>query len=865
MDILNTLLEITIYSAVIYAVVMLIKKLLGKKLSPALHYAIWALLVIRLMMPFTVDSGIQLIQIPGQQAPAQQTAQQQAPLTSPESPDYGAARHSAAEDGAVPAKQHSTATVPTAEQPSAQTATPTTNAPLLSVDSILLGVWLAGAAASLTYMLVSYAVLRKRLRHGMVAVADDVTALFEQCKNEMGIRRPLRIAGVSRLGTPALVVPSMVLMPAELAGAMDSRRLEFALRHELTHYKRKDHFVNMLLLVLQAIYWFNPFVWLALRQMRTDMEVACDNAVTRRLKGDEKSAYAGMIVSMFTAMKREQLVLGMALGHSKKVAEKRVRGVFASGRSRRSAVLVSVMMAALLLLTCFTTACQPTPTEPFVQTKDNDTVQQAIESSQPDSTAEIHRYSAPETWQSQVSDEAKKVGINVDAQVTVPTDMWSLYQLVEIEPDKAYVDRILNALIGDAKIYGEDTYLSRDELMEQLTEIEKRMADVQQREDSPARVEENPQGGGKPESVPAYNKADEITYLEDWKEQVTAALQNAPDEQTDVIVDIDTSVLFSDTSEAATSSYYNPSGQQSVTIGDGFVEIAGLADIGGADPARINMSRTPAGAIRIGFQIGCGGNGGFGSREPLDSEPLTGITVSQDEAADMARQAVQSMGFDYLDIAATQKMSVYNSNTGAQTECYAFTFTRSLDGALATYAYGSSVVLKTIEELNAYAEEYARQWRVDEVVVGVDDSGVVYADINVPKTSVTQLAQGVELKDFSEIMEIFNRQAIIEGCFSPVGISELVVGRSVNVDEIRLGYMPTIWKDHPNEIIFVPVWDFFGSETTTYDENYEKKESSDLYASLDENYQRTDDLGSQAILTINAMDGTIMKRMSGEG
>ena len=59
--------------------------------------------------------------------------------------------------------------------------------------------------------------------------------------------------------------------------------------------------------------------------------------------------------------------------------------------------------------------------------------------------------------------------------------------------------------------------------------------------------------------------------------------------------------------------------------------------------------------------------------------------------------------------------------------------------------------------------------------------------------------------------------------------------------------MPTIWKDHPDEIIFVPVWDFFGSETTTFDKN--AKEKGDLYESLDENYQRTDDLGCQSILT----------------
>ena len=180
--------------------------------------------------------------------------------------------------------------------------------------------------------------------------------------------------------------------------------------------------------------------------------------------------------------------------------------------------------------------------------------------------------------------------------------------------------------------------------------------------------------------------------------------------------------------------------------------------------------------FQIKYQIGLGGNGGFGGREPIGSQPMAGITISQDEAAATARQAVKDMGLGYLDVAAIQKMGLYNSNTGEQPDCYAFTFTRSLNGASTTYAHGGNMSFQTQEQMEAYDELYARQWKVDEVVVGVDDSGVVYAEINAPQSDVTQLAEGVELKSLDEIMKIFNQQAIIEGCFSPIGISELVVG-----------------------------------------------------------------------------------------
>ena len=76
MDILRALLQISIYSAVIFAVIMLLKKILGKRMSPALHYGVWTLLIIRLILPITFDPGISLITISEPGNPVQQQTTQ---------------------------------------------------------------------------------------------------------------------------------------------------------------------------------------------------------------------------------------------------------------------------------------------------------------------------------------------------------------------------------------------------------------------------------------------------------------------------------------------------------------------------------------------------------------------------------------------------------------------------------------------------------------------------------------------------------------------------------------------------------------------------------------------------------------------
>jgi hypothetical protein len=138
----------------------------------------------------------------------------------------------------------------------------------------------------------------------------------------------------------------------------------------------------------------------------------------------------------------------------------------------------------------------------------------------------------------------------------------------------------------------------------------------------------------------------------------------------------------------------------------------------------------------------------------------------------------------------------------------------------------------------------------------VDDSGIIGIKAGATKSEVNRQAYGIELKDFSDIMDIFKQQVFIENAYSGPGDMNKVVNREIHVNEIRLGYMPMPWKDHAEKIIFAPVWDFFGKEITTFEDGI----GGDFGAALDENNAYAYDLGNHSLLTINALDGTIINR-----
>ena len=77
-----------------------------------------------------------------------------------------------------------------------------------------------------------------------------------------------------------------------LAEQLSDEELRLVVLHELGHLKRRDLFLQGLLVVSQAVHWFNPLVWLAGRLAREDRELACDEFVMAHTSHSGGHAYA---------------------------------------------------------------------------------------------------------------------------------------------------------------------------------------------------------------------------------------------------------------------------------------------------------------------------------------------------------------------------------------------------------------------------------------------------------------------------------------------------------------------------------------------------------------------------------------------
>ena len=344
----DALVQVALYSAAITAGILLFRFIFKNRISSKLQYLMWWLLILRLLMPVTPDIGLHFNL---QDMLLKQAHQAELPTPAPVL-DVAPA--------SVPNTQSSYESVAPAVQPDTDVAPSQHVNPAKSTDwySIVFVVWLLGAIGFLGWLIFVKLRYYESLQHLMAGGPREVYELYDRCCKELCVKPlPLWIVnksmspGIAFFGEPVLLVP--------LSLCNDESRLRFALLHELTHKKRGDHYMTLLLNILRAVYWFDPVVHFAFSELRADMESACDSDVLAYIGHEQKRGYLTVILDMFSY--DTEPILGMSQIRSKRMAKRRMKGAFMKSRTSPAFRAITLCIALIMSLCCFTTACQSAP------------------------------------------------------------------------------------------------------------------------------------------------------------------------------------------------------------------------------------------------------------------------------------------------------------------------------------------------------------------------------------------------------------------------------------------------------------------------------------------------------------------------
>ena len=194
------------------------------------------------------------------------------------------------------------------------------------IRSILLCVWIAGMFVMLVLVLKSSLQLRSLKRSALPLQNTTICKLYKQCLFEMKITRNIPIYSTAFLKTPIItgIFKTRIYMPIHLISDHQETDVRYILLHELQHYKHKDSLANYLMFLTAILYWFNPFVWYALKEMRNDREIACDTSVLKMLDECDYEKYGNTLINFAEKISSSPFPFAAGLGGNIKQIKRRI-------------------------------------------------------------------------------------------------------------------------------------------------------------------------------------------------------------------------------------------------------------------------------------------------------------------------------------------------------------------------------------------------------------------------------------------------------------------------------------------------------------------------------------------------------------
>lgn len=296
-----TLFEVTAQASLCVLIILGLRRVLGKHLRPNWMYALWGLLLIRLLLPFSYDFTLFAPTLPAkpQQHPAPVSYTMSAPaITITNPPPTGTHPSSESEEPIVSAD---TATFSPPTQPAlAVRAEPRP----IPVAALLFMLWCAGVLGVLAFVVLRHYRLTRAIEREAAPAAEHISHLLRRVRDELGVSIwPVVLVSPS-IAAPLVVgaLRPRILLPQSFADTASPEDLRHVLMHELIHVRRRDLAFAWLWLFALALHWFNPLIWWAGARMRRDREQACDQRVLAALPEPERIAYGHTLLRAIAAI-----------------------------------------------------------------------------------------------------------------------------------------------------------------------------------------------------------------------------------------------------------------------------------------------------------------------------------------------------------------------------------------------------------------------------------------------------------------------------------------------------------------------------------------------------------------------------------
>jgi beta-lactamase regulating signal transducer with metallopeptidase domain len=338
------MLQILIITSLMTILLLLLTPVLNNKYSPLCVYILWICILLRFALPFAIhlpsfdipflnySASIEKFNTPMDKLNKTSTGEISKEEKVPFTLDASNLQTTSSQDTQTPSKFNDV------------------NLNKLSLKYILSSLWIFVASCLCIYFLLNYINFSNKIKKHSVSIKDSETLnTFEQLKTEMNIKRNIEIKVYKNTYTPQLFgfFKPLLLLPTV---SYTTEELRLILKHELTHYKHKDLSIKFLTLIINIIFWFDPFIYVIKKNLEIYCELCCDEAVVKNMNASDKQKYCQCILTLIKASIREKSNFSTCFYQNKIILKRRIYSMVSSTKKSKgiSIIIISIFLMGIV-------------------------------------------------------------------------------------------------------------------------------------------------------------------------------------------------------------------------------------------------------------------------------------------------------------------------------------------------------------------------------------------------------------------------------------------------------------------------------------------------------------------------------------
>jgi bla regulator protein BlaR1 len=213
--------------------------------------------------------------------------------------------------------------------------------------SFIISAWIIGTFIFLLRLLREWSYL-STLKKNATILQNEWNIALENLSHQLHLDNVVQLAESSQIDVPLVIgyIKPFILIPTGMLSGLSTEQLEAIFLHELAHIKRHDYIVNFIQSIVEALLFFNPFIWMISNIVNREREYCCDDIVVNR--NTSALAYAKALACLEETRLSKNL-LALSLAENKNQLLTRIKRIMKNSTKTYS-VRDRIMPAALVII-----------------------------------------------------------------------------------------------------------------------------------------------------------------------------------------------------------------------------------------------------------------------------------------------------------------------------------------------------------------------------------------------------------------------------------------------------------------------------------------------------------------------------------